>query len=143
MTPHADRGEGVSSELVGMGEPRELVVVGFVQSDWRVGGSVAYVSTDEPAMGPSSPVRAWASTTGYHSEDELLADVTGASPDVSAATNRSLLMYQGISVGAAIQDTLVAGWAQARSSATPSRSRSARGPGSSGFSPLWARPAGS
>lgn len=109
MTPHADHGEGVSSELVGVGEPRELVVVGFVRSDWRVGGSVAYVSADEPAMGPSSPVRAWASTTGYRSEDELLADVTGASPDVSAATNTSLLMYQGIAVGAAIQDTLVAG----------------------------------
>ena len=106
-TPNVERGE-IAETLEGVAGPRAYTVVGFVERDWSLPGTVAYVSAGDAGGAASTRTDAYFSTS-CTSHDELTSLVEAVRPaegERPTVLNGGLLAYEGLTSDRRVFDSL-------------------------------------
>lgn len=105
-TPNVERGE-IAETLERVAEPRTYTVVGFVEPNWTIPGTMAYVSPDD-AGGAGGHTTAYFSTScaSYDELASLVEAVRPAEGERPVVMNLGLLAYEGLTSDRRIFDTL-------------------------------------
>ena len=106
-TPNVEPGQ-IAETLDGVSAPRAYTVVGFVEPDWSLPGTVAYVSPDDTGGAASTRTDAYFSTS-CASHEELTSLVNTVRPAAGArptVLNGGLLAYEGLTGDRRVFDSL-------------------------------------
>ena len=106
-TPNVEPGQ-IAETLDGVSAPRSYTVVGFVEPDWSLPGTVAYVSPDDTGGAASTRTDAYFSTS-CASHEELTSLVNTVRPAAGArptVLNGGLLAYEGLTGDRRVFDSL-------------------------------------
>ena len=98
----------IAETLDGVSAPRSYTVVGFVEPDWSLPGTVAYVSPDDTGGAASTRTDAYFSTS-CASHEELTSLVNTVRPAAGArptVLNGGLLAYEGLTGDRRVFDSL-------------------------------------